>query len=209
MRNKLSRLMVLGMLCLVPTMVLAHEGTGSPGGFASGFLHPVLGLDHLLVVLAVGIWGARIGGRAVWTLIVAFPLFAGAGGFLGMIGVPIPFVDIWIALSMVGFGLAIATGVPATRMGRAFVDRTDRAVARPHPRHGAAAGRPPSWLRDRFRPGHGASSSPASDWACSSGRRAAVGASRDLCARTSILSFHRCSPGHLAVPRIADDRQLA
>jgi urease accessory protein len=91
-----------------PTTALAHAGADRVGGFASGFTHPILGFDHLLAMLAVGIWGAQIGGRSVWVLPVAFPLIMAVGGFLGTIGVPFPFVEGIIALSVFGLGLAIA-----------------------------------------------------------------------------------------------------
>lgn len=88
---------------------LAHTGTGVAGGLKSGVLHPVLGLDHLLAMLAVGIWGAQMGGRTVWTLPVTFPIVMAAGGVMGMMDLPLPHVEIGIALSMIALGLAIAT----------------------------------------------------------------------------------------------------
>ena len=87
---------------------LAHVGEGQLGGFASGFAHPLFGFDHLLAMLAVGIWGAQMGGRSVWTLPVTFPLVMALGGIMGMAGVPIPSVELGIALSVLVLGLAIA-----------------------------------------------------------------------------------------------------
>jgi urease accessory protein len=87
---------------------LAHVGGGQLGGFASGFAHPIFGFDHLLAMLAVGIWGAQMGGRSVWTLPVTFPLVMALGGIMGMAGVPIPSVELGIALSVLVLGLAIA-----------------------------------------------------------------------------------------------------
>ncbi|WP_102959094.1 HupE/UreJ family protein [Mangrovicella endophytica] len=78
------------------------------GGFSSGFEHPLTGSDHLLAMLAVGIWGAQMGGAAVWTLPVTFPLIMVVGGVLGMLGLPIPDVEVGIALSMIVLGGAIA-----------------------------------------------------------------------------------------------------
>ena len=81
---------------------------GVPGGFAGGFAHPLTGPDHFLAMLAVGIWGAQMGGRAVWRLPVAFPLIMAAGGIAGMAGLPLPGVETGIAVSVLVLGLAIA-----------------------------------------------------------------------------------------------------
>jgi urease accessory protein len=86
----------------------AHTGTGQLGGFLSGFEHPIFGIDHLLAMLAVGIWGAQMGGRAVWTLPVVFPMIMAIGGVIGILGIPVPRVEVMIGLSMLGLGLAIA-----------------------------------------------------------------------------------------------------
>jgi urease accessory protein len=107
----LRRVLMFAMfaaIVLLPTAASAHTGAGALGGFASGFLHPVLGLDHLLAMLAVGMWGARIGGRSVWMLPAAFILVMAVGGFLGAMGVPFPFVEAVIAISVFGLGLALA-----------------------------------------------------------------------------------------------------
>jgi len=99
------------LVLLAPAAVWAHAGhaTGAMlGGFGSGFLHPILGWDHLLAMLAVGIWGAQMGGQSVWSLPVAFPVVMAVGGALGTMKVPIPGVEVLIALSMVGLGLAVA-----------------------------------------------------------------------------------------------------
>lgn len=85
----------------------AHEEISGYGGFLDGVMHPILGYDHLLAMLAVGIWGAQMGGSSVWTLPVTFPLIMAVGGFLGINGVPIPRVEPAIASSMVVLGLVI------------------------------------------------------------------------------------------------------
>jgi urease accessory protein len=105
---RLKRLWLPAALALAPTAAFAHTGTGAIGGFTSGFLHPILGLDHLLAMFAVGIWGTQIGGRSVWSLPVAFPMIMAIGGFLGASGVPFPFVERVIALSMIVLGAVIA-----------------------------------------------------------------------------------------------------
>jgi urease accessory protein len=97
------------MFFLVGTnSALGHIEGDSLGGFSSGFRHPIFGLDHLLAMLAVGIWGAQMGGRTVWTLPVAFPLMMAVGGIVGMSGVSLPHVEIGIGLSVFALGLAIA-----------------------------------------------------------------------------------------------------
>lgn len=89
-------------------MAYAHEGEGMVGGFQSGFLHPIFGYDHLLAMLLVGIWGAQMGGRSLWTLPVTFPLVMAVGGLFGVIGIPFPFVEQLIALSVIVLGLCVA-----------------------------------------------------------------------------------------------------
>jgi len=93
---------------LLPTLAQAHIIHSGSGGFGSGFEHPLTGLDHFLAMFAVGLWGAQIGGRSVWTLPVTFPLIMVVGGILGIAGVPLPGVEIGIALSILVLGLAIA-----------------------------------------------------------------------------------------------------
>jgi urease accessory protein len=86
---------------------LAHS-TGALGGFSSGLQHPVLGPDHLLAMLAVGIWGAQMGGRSIWELPVAFPMMMAVGGLIGMSGIYVPNVELGIAISVLVLGASIA-----------------------------------------------------------------------------------------------------
>jgi urease accessory protein len=86
----------------------AHIIAGAQGGFGSGFAHPLTGADHFLAMFAVGIWGAQMGGRPVWTLPVTFPLIMVVGGIVGIAGVSVGGVEIGIALSVLTLGLAIA-----------------------------------------------------------------------------------------------------
>ena len=95
-------------LCLLPDPAMAHIIRGAQGGFSSGFVHPLTGPDHFLAMFAVGLWGAQMGGRQVWTLPVTFPLIMVIGGIAGMAGLPLPAVEIGIALSIMALGLAIA-----------------------------------------------------------------------------------------------------
>ena len=94
------------VLLLPPELALAHEGEPS-GGFVSGFTHPMFGLDHVLAMVAVGLWGSQLGPPAVWLLPVAFPLVMALGGFCGLIGLPIPAVEIGVAASAVVLGAMV------------------------------------------------------------------------------------------------------
>jgi len=85
----------------------AHSG-GGDFSIVSGALHPLNGLDHVLAMLAVGIWGAQQGMPAVWVLPVIFPLVMAVGGVLGMLGVPLPAVEASICASVVGMGALVA-----------------------------------------------------------------------------------------------------
>jgi urease accessory protein len=103
-----SRLAVLFALTLMSPLVLAHEAGGIVGGFGSGFLHPLLGWDHVAAMVAVGLWGAFLGNPAIWVLPVVFPLVMAFGGALGVLGVPIPAVETGIAASAIVLGLMVA-----------------------------------------------------------------------------------------------------
>jgi urease accessory protein len=98
----------LAAVVATPLAAHAHQAHDASSGFASGFVHPLFGFDHLLAMLAVGVWGAQRGGRSVWTLPVVFPLIMAAGGVFGVAGLGLPQVELWIAVSVVALGLAIA-----------------------------------------------------------------------------------------------------
>lgn len=83
-------------------------GTGLPGGFVSGFLHPLTGWDHLLAMVSVGLWGAFLGRPLIVALPVIFPTVMAFGAFLGMAGVPFPPVEVGIGLSVLLLGAVIA-----------------------------------------------------------------------------------------------------
>jgi len=93
--------------CLWPETAMAHIESGEAGGFLSGVSHPISGLDHVLAMVAVGLWGAQLGRPAVWMLPVAFPMMMAFGGMLGLIGVPVPGVEIGIAVSGVVLGAMV------------------------------------------------------------------------------------------------------
>ena len=87
------------LLVTWPLVASAHVQSGEAGGFVTGLSHPVSGLDHVLAMIAVGLWGAQLGPPALWVLPVAFPMVMALGGMLGLLGIPIPGVEIGIALS--------------------------------------------------------------------------------------------------------------
>lgn len=101
------------LFALTASSVAAHTGEGINSGFASGFWHPILGWDHVVAMVAVGLWGAFLGKTAIWVLPIVFPLVMAFGGALGIIGVPLPAVETGIALSGVVLGLLIAFAVRA------------------------------------------------------------------------------------------------
>jgi urease accessory protein len=93
---------------LLATPALAHTGQDLAGGFATGLLHPLTGPDHIVAMVAVGMWGAFLGAPAIWLLPIVFPLVMSLGGVLGVLGVPMPGVEIGIALSAIGLGAMVA-----------------------------------------------------------------------------------------------------
>ncbi len=104
----LASLALLAAFALAAPLAQAHEGAGLAGGFMSGFAHPLLGWDHVIAMLAVGLWGAFLGAPALWLLPVVFPLVMAAGGALGVLGVPLPAVEIGIAVSAIALGGVVA-----------------------------------------------------------------------------------------------------
>lgn len=99
------------MIVLLTSAAFAHTGEGAVGGFASGFLHPLFGWDHVVAMVAVGLWGAFLGAPALWMLPIVFPLIMVLGGVLGIAGVPIPAVESGIASSAIVLGLLVALAV--------------------------------------------------------------------------------------------------
>ncbi|MEI1252204.1 HupE/UreJ family protein [Rhizobium aouanii] len=93
---------------LISSPAFAHDDAGIAGGFASGFMHPLLGWDHIAAMVAVGIWGAFLGAPAIWVLPVVFPMVMAFGGALGILGMPLPGVEVGIALSAIVLGLMVA-----------------------------------------------------------------------------------------------------
>lgn len=103
-----NRLFIALGLLLAAGAAFAHATDGAVGGFASGFMHPLLGWDHVAAMVAVGLWGAFLGSPAIWILPIVFPLVMALGGALGVMGIPIPAVETGIAASAVVLGIMVA-----------------------------------------------------------------------------------------------------
>lgn len=104
--NPAMRIIVCGLL-LLPVSAMAHVQGGEVIGIISGIKHPVSGLDHVLAMIAVGLWGAQLGAPAIWLLPVIFPMVMAFGGLLGLMGVNLPGIEIGIALSAIVLGIAV------------------------------------------------------------------------------------------------------
>ena len=103
------QLLVTLLLGLLPGLALAHEGASLPyGSFLAGLTHPVLGLDHFLAMVSVGIVSAQIGGRAIWTVPATFVGVMAFGGLLGWLDIGLTAIEAGIAISVLALGLAIA-----------------------------------------------------------------------------------------------------
>jgi urease accessory protein len=100
-------LAVAALLFLCAQPALAHPQKGEAVGFLTGFRHPISGLDHVLAMVAVGLWGAQLGSPAIWLLPVAFPMVMAFGGMLGLMGVPLPGTEYGIALSAILLGAVV------------------------------------------------------------------------------------------------------
>lgn len=106
-RSFFQAMTVIVFMFLYADPAFAHPQKGEAVGFLTGFRHPISGLDHVLAMVAVGLWGAQLGAPAVWVLPVAFPLVMAFGGMLGLMGIPLPGTEYGIALSAILLGAAI------------------------------------------------------------------------------------------------------
>jgi len=108
----MSRLALLAaaLLAFAATSAQAHTGVGVAGGFGHGFAHPIGGLDHVLAMIATGLFAARLGGRALVLVLISFIAMIMVGGTMGMAESGLPLVEIGIGLSVVVLGLCAASG---------------------------------------------------------------------------------------------------
>lgn len=112
-RTNFSKQWLFLALLALPIMVFAHTegGADASNGFFTGMMHPVTGLDHVIAMVAVGLWGAQLGMPALWVLPVAFPMIMALGGAMGAIGIGLPGVEIGIALSGVVLGAMVLLNI--------------------------------------------------------------------------------------------------
>ncbi len=114
---KTKNVIALGALFLVPTLAHAHPLPGDPQGLHEGFIHPFTGLDHLLAMVAVGLWAAQQSNRARWLIPMSFVSVMALGGWLGMKGIAFSGVETGIALSLLVLGGFIAMKARFTTAG--------------------------------------------------------------------------------------------
>ena len=100
--------LLLGLMITLAPAARAHVESGGAGSLISGLLHPVTGLDHVVAMVAVGLWGAVLAAPAIWLLPVAFPMVMALGGLIGLLGLPLPGVEVGIAISGMVLGLLVA-----------------------------------------------------------------------------------------------------
>ncbi len=100
-------LITLSFLAILPSIVIAHTGSIEKVDLSSGFCHPFSGLDHLLAMIAVGLWAVQLGGRAIWLLPLSFVLLMLAGGCLGLAGLSTSLSTLGVIVSILVFGLLL------------------------------------------------------------------------------------------------------
>jgi len=118
----IKRLAAIAALTLTATPAFAHTGAGAHASFFAGITHPLFGLDHVLAMVAVGLWAAQTGGKALWAWPLAFVSVMLVGGTLGMAGFALPMVEPGILVSIVVLGLMVGFAVKLpTAAGAALV----------------------------------------------------------------------------------------
>jgi urease accessory protein len=106
-RLQKQTVLTLSLFLLSTQSAFAHVEGGQAAGFLTGLQHPWSGLDHVLARVAVGWWGAQLGKPSVWLLPIAFPMMMAVGALMGLLGLPLPGVEIGIAFSALLLGLMV------------------------------------------------------------------------------------------------------
>jgi urease accessory protein len=104
------RIVAALFFALLSVPALAHTGAGSTSAFASGFVHPLGGLDHVLAMIAVGVLAGLLGGRSLWAIPICFMTMMLVGGILGFVGIELPGVELTIAMSVIALGALVMLG---------------------------------------------------------------------------------------------------
>lgn len=99
--------LLAALIIFLPSYAFAHVERGQAAGFVTGLQHPWSGLDHVLAMIAVGLWGAQLGNPAMWLLPVTFPMVMAMGAMMGLLGIPLPGIEIGIALSAILLGTLV------------------------------------------------------------------------------------------------------
>lgn len=117
LRTLLFPLLVLAF----PGLTLAHTGVGDTSSLMHGLMHPVSGLDHLLAMVAVGIWSAQSGGRSLWALPAAFVSVMTLGALLAIAGIGLPLVEGGILMSVIALGMLVGLGMRVPLLAAALL----------------------------------------------------------------------------------------
>jgi urease accessory protein len=104
------RMLLAALMTVASTSALAHPQAGAAAHFSLGFVHPFSGPDHILAMVAVGLWASQLGGSALWKVPLSFVAMMAVGGALGMAGVAVPLVELGTAGSVLVFGLLVTFG---------------------------------------------------------------------------------------------------
>jgi urease accessory protein len=100
-------LFVFALYLVLTPSAQAHVEQGQAVGFITGLEHPWSGLDHVLAMIAVGIWGAQLGNPAIWVLPITFPMVMSFGAMMGLLGIPLPGIEVGIAVSAILLGAMV------------------------------------------------------------------------------------------------------
>lgn len=104
-----SSLAFFSMIC--PALAYAHTGIDAQNGWVHGFIHPIGGLDHVLTMIAVGLWAVQMGGRTIWLAPFTFVAVMALGGVVGIIAIPFIYTELGIIISLLVFGMLIAAAI--------------------------------------------------------------------------------------------------
>lgn len=96
---------------IYPTLVYAHTGIDDQSGWVHGFIHPIGGLDHVLTMIAVGLWATQMGGRTMWLAPFTFVAVMALGGLAGIMAIPFVYTELGIIISLLVFGMLIAAAI--------------------------------------------------------------------------------------------------